>query len=234
MDESHRSQAGDSPIPWAKCGSTERPMAGRGVLLLGQRQSCSPGWAAEPRSGRDASAPEAFSSSVSCCHELLRSGDPPGQASGDNREGQPMALPHPCPWEWFAWQGNNGGRLVAEIRATALARALIAGGNWLQRCLAHAAEPGRAWAAGFGHALRAQLDARARHCHRGLYRHHGQCIFPPQSQAAYVGAMPVAALAGALPACCQLGCPAPAGALPLARDAPCSRGHGCCVSCLCC
>lgn len=68
---------GNSPVPHVKRLPTACPVARRGVLLPGQWQSCSPGWAAESRLGRDASAPEAFGSSVSCRHELLRGGDPP-------------------------------------------------------------------------------------------------------------------------------------------------------------
>lgn len=209
---------------------------------LGEESCCWGGDSPAPQAGQrsrgqaDMPQPQRLSvplspAVTSCC--VVGTPPPPSQASGDNREGQPMALPHPCPWKRFAWQGNKGDRLAAEIRATALARALIAGGNWLQRCLAHAAEPGRAWAAGFGRALRAQLDARARHCHRGPYRHRGRCAFPPQSQATRARCpwqrWREPCLLAASWAALLLPEPCPA-----AGDAPCSRGHGCRVSCLRC
>lgn len=61
--------------------------------------------------------------------------------------------------------------MAPEIRIAVLARALITAGNWLKCGLAHTAEPGRAWGAGFGRAVHARLGAGSQHCgqrRRGL------------------------------------------------------------------
>lgn len=59
--------------------------------------------------------------------------------------------------------------MAAEIRIAVLARALITAGNWLKCRLAHTAELGRMWGAGFGRAVHARLGADHQHC--GQHRH---------------------------------------------------------------
>lgn len=112
-DVSPHSQAGGQPCP-----STAHPMARSGVLLLGWPWPCS----------LTALKPRCLSSRhFQFLYLLLCDGEPPkpgvrGQWEGTHGQ---WALPHSCAWERVAWPGNGSGHVSAEIRAAALARALI-------------------------------------------------------------------------------------------------------------